>query len=191
VLNLDPQKTYKAFGELANLTLQEVIACGEHDVFKQYEMGSISSNDFRTGVREIFKLNVSDEEFDEAWNAMLLDLPIKRLTMLGALQKKHKTYILSNTNEIHIAAFDAIVKESTNGNAIDNYFGTVYYSHKVGMRKPNANIFEMVINNNGLDSSKTLFIDDTLEHIESAAKLGLSTWHLTNQEELFTIFGNE
>ena len=122
---------------------------------------------------------------------MLLDLPLNRIEMIGALKSHYNTYVLSNTNEIHIEAFDEIVNNATSGKHITDYFHEVYYSHIVKMRKPDAEIFEMVIHNHSLDPSTTLFIDDTLEHIESAQKLGLQTWHLTDQKELLTAFKNE
>ncbi len=190
VLNLDPQKTFDAFAAITGLTQKELIEAGEKAAFKQYEKGEISSQDFRLALKNIFNKDIQDQEIDDAWNAMLLDLPKDRLDLIGSLKQKYKTYVLSNTNEIHIAAFDKIVYKTSGGNKIQDYFLEVYYSHKVGMRKPDAEIFEMVIEKNFLHASKTLFIDDTLEHIESAKKVGLQTWHLTNQEELFSIFGN-
>lgn len=191
ILNLNPQKTIEAFASITGLSSDTLLAYASNDVFRNYEKGKTTSSEFRNGLRELFQIYVSDAELDVAWNAMLLELPLARLEMIRGLQKKYKTYILSNTNEIHIRAFDKIVDEATSGKHINNYFNTVYYSHKVGMRKPDAEIFDMVLIENGLEPSSTLFIDDTWEHIESAKKLGLQTWYLTNQEELFTVFGNE
>ncbi len=190
ILNLNPQKTLEAFALITGLSSDTLLAYASNDVFRNYEKGKTTSFEFRNGLRKLFQMHISDAELDIAWNAMLLELPLARLEMIGKLQKNYKTYILSNTNEIHIKAFDEIVDEATAGKPINHYFNTVYYSHKVGMRKPNAEIFNMVLIENDLEPSSTLFIDDTLEHIESAKKLGLQTWHLTNQEELFTVFGN-
>ena len=49
--------------------------------------------------------NATFFEVKEAWNAMLLDLPENRLTLIQSLKKKYSVYILSNTNTIHIDAF--------------------------------------------------------------------------------------
>jgi len=190
ILNLDPQKTIEAFANITGLSAEQLLEHSQEPVFKQYEKGEVSSDEFRNGLKEIFHVNVKDSVLDNAWNAMLLDLPLDRLEMIGRLRPKLKTFVLSNTNEIHIAAFDEIVTQATSGKIIQDYFDTVYYSHKVGMRKPSREIFEMVVNKNGLEKSNTLFIDDTLEHIETAKKIGLHTWHLTNQDELFTVLTN-
>lgn len=190
ILNLDPQQTFESFASITGFSQQELLVYGKNDIFKQYEKGEITSAAFRIGLGELFEIDIANETIDDAWNAMLLDLPVDRLDMIGRLRSNFKTFVLSNTNEIHIAAFDEIVTKATNGNCIADYFNEVYYSHKVGMRKPDVEIFEMVLGRNSLNKSKTLFIDDTLEHIESAKSLGLQTWHLTNQEELFTVFDN-
>ena len=43
-------------------------------------------------------------------------------------------------------------------------------------------------NEQQLDKSSTLFIDDTLQHIEGARLAGLQTFHLTNPGDLFQLF---
>lgn len=191
VLNLDPQRTIQAFAQSTGLPEQKLVEVSKYDLFKQFEKGLITAPAFRSGLNELFRANYPDKTIDDAWNAMLLDLPLDRLQLLESLRARYKTFVLSNTNDIHIAAFDEIVSAATGGQPIQNYFDEVYYSHKVGMRKPDAEIFEMVLKKNSLHPSKTLFIDDTLEHIESANRLGLHTWHLTDQDELFAVFKNE
>lgn len=191
VLNLNPQKTIESFAQLTGHPVEKVIKASNHELFKQFEKGLIDSSTFRRGLNQLLGTTLSDEALDNAWNAMLLDLPKDRLQLLGGLSNRFKTFVLSNTNEIHVTAFEETVRQVAEGNPIDAYFYKVYYSNKVGMRKPDAEIFELVMHENSLHPSKTLFIDDTLEHIESAKQLGLHTWHLTDQEELFAVFGNE
>lgn len=190
VLNLDPEKTVNAFADITGLSQSELVEMGNNEFFKQFERGEISSSQFRNNLNELFNLDIENQVIDNAWNAMLLDIPIERLNLIGSLQNKYKTYVLSNTNEIHIESFNKTVNKVTGGHRIQEYFEDVYYSYMLGMRKPDTEIFELVITKNNLNRSKTLFIDDTLEHINSAKQLGLQTWYLTNQEELFTAFGN-
>lgn len=191
VLNLNPQKTIDAFVLAAGLSPEKVAKAGNNELFKNFEKGVIDTHSFRSELNRLLGTQLQDEEIDMAWNAMLLDLPLDRLLLLSGLRPRYKTFVLSNTNEIHINAFDDIVQKVTGGESIQKYFDNVYYSHQVGMRKPDTEIFEMVLKRNSLHPSKTLFIDDTLEHIESANRLGLHTWHLTNQDELFAVFGND
>ena len=67
-------------------------------------------------------------------------------------------------------------------------FKKVYYSHEIGFRKPNKEAFQLILDENNLNSDKVLFIDDSPQHIEGAKKLGLKTYHLKNGEEVTTLF---
>ena len=59
-----------------------------------------------------------------------------------------------------------------------NCFEIFYLSYEMGMRKPDAEIFEFILDENKLEPSETLFVDDTKENIDTAAFLGIRTWHL-------------
>ena len=60
------------------------------------------------------------------------------------------------------------------------------------MRKPDAEIFEFVLKENGLDRTKTLFIDDSPQHVEGALKTGLHAELLRVEmgEKLETVYAN-
>jgi HAD superfamily hydrolase (TIGR01509 family) len=90
--------------------------------------------------------------------------------------------------KIHIEAFNEIVAHATHGRAIDHYFDAVHYSHHLGMRKPNTDIYQKVIELHELNPGKTLFIDDMEPNIIGAQSVGLRTLHLTDQDYLFELF---
>ena len=46
------------------------------------------------------------------------------------------------------------------------------------MRKPDVEIFHMVMNENSLKINETIFIDDSIQHVEGARKAGLTAFHL-------------
>ena len=179
VLNLDYQLTIEAFKKLglpnfdANFTQLSQTA-----LFDNFERGEISPKEFRKGLNEAFEEPIEDEKLDHAWNAMLLDLPIERLHLLNHIAKDQKIVLLSNTNEIHVQAFESNLKLKHGHNDLSGYFETVYYSCRVGMRKPESRIFHHVLEEEGFDPSETLFIDDSPQHIEGARKVGLHTYHL-------------
>jgi putative hydrolase of the HAD superfamily len=50
------------------------------------------------------------------------------------------------------------------------------------MRKPDTEIFRLVIEENGLLPDETLFIDDSPQHIEGARKAGLKTHWLKDND---------
>jgi putative hydrolase of the HAD superfamily len=69
-----------------------------------------------------------------------------------------------------------------------NSFEHFYLSHEIQLRKPNADIYKFVLQENQLKPAETLFIDDTFENTEAASKLGIKTWHLrVGQEDIIEL----
>ena len=191
VLNLNIPKSAEAFAQLGGVSTEQVFkSFGANPIFPAFERGEISAEDFRNEIRSLLNPDLTDTDIDLAWNAMLLDLPKDRLNVIAQLKDRFQTVVLSNTNEIHFSVFNNIVSETTGGQSFDKYFNAVYYSHLIGMRKPDKEIFEYVLNRHNLEPSSTLFIDDMLSNTDAANRLGLQTWHLTNQEELITTFNH-
>ena len=58
------------------------------------------------------------------------------------------------------------------------------------MRKPNAAIFEYILKEQSLKPQEVFFIDDSPQHIQGANKLGITTHHLKNEEEIATLFAD-
>lgn len=179
ILNLDYSRTISAFVQLGindfDASYSQLVQTG---LFDDYERGEISSQDFRDGIREVFRVNRTDAEIDSAWNAMLLDLPSERLHLLQQLHASKRIVLLSNTNEIHIRQFNGALKAKYGLSDLSSYFLRLYYSYEVGMRKPEERIFEHVLRDQGFEPSETLFIDDSPQHIEGARRVGLHAYHL-------------
>ncbi len=190
IINIDYHLTTKAFRELGLDNFDELFSkLKQSDLFDRYEKGLISSSDFRTALKSNFHLNVDDATFDKAWNAMLLDIPTERLALLKRLKSTHRTFLLSNTNEIHIDTIYERMKTEMNIPDFSVYFEKIYLSYKVKMRKPDIEIFELVLNENNLDPAETLFIDDSPQHLEGAKKLGIQTYWLdVNKESIMDLF---
>ncbi|MEB3230384.1 MAG: HAD-IA family hydrolase [Leptolyngbyaceae bacterium] len=188
IINICYGKSIEALGQLvakAGHSLPAEVA--QADVFQQYEMGRITSGEFRDGVRSLLALpNVTDEQLDAAWNAMLLDIPGDRLKQLQVLGQTQRTFVLSNTNEIHMKAFGSILAEALGEPfaKLEHMVEQVYCSHWMGDRKPNPSIFATIIAEQKLNPARTLFIDDTLQHIERARTMGLQVLHLDPNQGL-------
>ena len=152
-----------------------------------FETGDITIEEFLGGFQKQLP-NASIEEILEAWNAILADFPLYRLEFLQMLSKKYRLFLLSNTDSIHIETF-----ESKTGISFysDFYqcFEKVYFSFEIGMRKPNADVFQYLINKHELSPKHTLFVDDKKENTDSAASLGFHVWNLqVGQEDVVDLF---
>jgi len=86
--------------------------------------------------------------------------------ILKSLSARVPTYLLSNTNALHIEhiraryAFPALVK------------GAIL-SHELRLRKPQREIYEAALKLSGTAPEETVFIDDLEENCEGARKAGL------------------
>lgn len=158
----------------------------QNDLFDRFETGEISPQEFRNEIKKHTAQQVSNQQIDLAWNSLLLDLPPARIELLRSLKNKYSIYLLSNTNEIHVAEFEKNLIQEFGTNPFNEIFIKHYYSCRMGKRKPNTDCFLQVINENNLVPEETLFIDDSQQHIEGAKKTGLHTVHL--QGELLNLF---
>jgi len=187
IINLDYSKPVDEFKKLGILDSKKLYSKKEQTkLFDSLECGQISDVTFLNEIRK--KSNTNDLELiKKAWNSILLNIPEERVHLLKKLSSKYKLFLLSNTNSIHLKEIITSYGEKKWKNFI-SIFNDVYFSNQIGMRKPNENIFFYVINKNKLDVSKTLFIDDSPQHIKTAKKIGFKTYHLTNKEDIISLF---
>ncbi len=189
ILNIDYNKTAEAFKSLGLKNYDELYTQFKQiSVFDDLECGFISHEEFYDEVRKLSKLDVSNEQIRDAWNAMLLDFPKKRLELLKKLRDKYRLFLCSNTNEIHLEFYNNVLYKSFGIKSLGDILEKEYYSHKVGMRKPNADIFNLILKENNLKTEETLFIDDSPQHIETAKALGLKTIYLEKGMDIVDIF---
>jgi glucose-1-phosphatase len=187
LLNINYHLTSQAFKELGIKNFDELYSqAKQSSLFVDFERGQISPDDFRSNLRSI--INVQPFELDKAWNAMLLDFPEDRIKVLQKLSENYRLFLLSNTNEIHIKWYSDYLFKTFGFRDLSHLMEKEYYSYKVGLSKPDPSIFELVLKENDLAVSETLYIDDSIQHIEAAQKLGLDAIHLTPPQTILDIF---
>ncbi|MBF7090027.1 HAD family phosphatase [Flavobacterium sp. ALJ2] len=182
-INLDKQATIDELKKLGlsewnkNLNLLNI----------KFETGNITPEEFITGFQKEIP-NASAKDILNAWNAVLLDFPLYRLEFLQMLSGKYRLFLLSNTDSIHIKTFEHKTGISFYS---DFYqcFEKVYFSFEIGMRKPNHEAYNYIINKHELSPKRTLFVDDKIENTNAAAELGLQVWTLqVGKEDVVDLF---
>jgi glucose-1-phosphatase len=153
-----------------------------------YDTGECTDAMFRLAINQMLGTALTDKQMDEAWNAMLLDIPQERIDLIISLRKKYKLYLFSNTNNIHILEVNKILKHSTGIHQLDDLFDKIYYSFIIQHRKPAAASFEFVLRNSQLLPGETLFIDDRLDNIMGAKQLGIHTVHIQAPITIVDVF---
>jgi len=186
IFRIDFKRTQHSFTELGIKNVERFFAHTGHDsLFDDFEIGKISPHEFREGIRKITDLpDLTDEQIDNAWNTLLIGVPPENHQILLEAKKKYRTFLLSNNNEIHYQWIMNYLKAEFNLDGNEVFFEKDYYSHLIKMRKPNPEIFEFVLNEHQLLPEETLFIDDSPQHLKTAASLGMQTHLLLPEETL-------
>jgi len=186
--NIDYALTEKAF---INLGVHNFSALyNQHkasDLFELLETGKISPENFYQSFRNISNTQLTNEQIKNAWNAMLLSLPKERIYWLQIIKSNYKIFLYSNTNQIHYDCFIKTANAISPNNNFNNLFIKAYYSHLCGFRKPYTESYIKILQEQQLNPSETLFIDDTLVNIEGAAKAGLQVLHLQHPKTILEL----
>lgn len=175
---LDFQKLKNGWRSLSINDPDSFFSYGVQDpIFDAFDKGLTSAAEFRTYIRQkIGNADLTDAEIDIAWNSLLLGVDEGTHEVLAELNKKYRTFLLSNINPIHYEYIMNYLNKEFGFENNDHLFEKTYYSHLVGIRKPDKAIFEKVLSENGLKPEETLFIDDIAANLEPAKALGINTF---------------
>ncbi len=159
------------------------------ELFDQLEKGNITEKEFYDEIRVLGNCNHNDTILRDCWNAILIGLPDENIKTLFELKKKYRLFLLSNTNSIHETAYREMIKKHYGNFIFDDIFEKMYLSHHIHLRKPMKEIFDYVIEDSHLNRSETLFIDDSIQHVEGARKAGIDSLLFPKGELLGEVMG--
>jgi len=182
-INLEKEATIEEFKKLGLEGPNEELVV-MNDLF---ERGKISEQEFIEGFQKYIP-NADVHEIRKAWNSVIGEFPLYRLEFLQMLSHKYRLFLLTNTDAIHISRFEHMVGISFFS---DFYqcFEKVYFSFEMGMRKPDADIFNHILKKHDLSPKRTLFVDDKKENTDAAAALGIQVWNLkVGEEDIVDLF---
>lgn len=189
LLKIHFDRTVPAFQKLGKLDGEmDYRKAAEAPLFRNLEVGKSSPAQFREGIRAFLNNpNLKDQEIDDAWCAMLGDVPKAKVELLQKLNQDYNIYLYSNTNQIHIDRFLADFKKD-HGIDFPSLFTEVYYSHEIHDRKPEVASFHKVIDQAGINPEESVFIDDLEANCLAAEQAGLKSIHLTEDMDLESLF---
>ncbi len=187
LLNINPLLTQRELSKLGYRPDDEARGAKDDEVVIKLECGKISVADFISSVKAIIREGATDADIIYAWNAMLLDFPANHIDTLLALRKNYKVYLLSNSNQIHFDCYSQSFRK-TYGIELADLFDKMWYSFQIGIIKPDPGVFTYVLKDGILKPEETLFIDDTLMHVEAAGKLGIRAYHLEGDQDISELF---
>lgn len=189
IINLHIEATFRAFERVGAVTFADdwnkIMAA---KLFHQFERGDISVPDFRNELRKSFNKEVTDQEIDWAWNQILGEMPVSRIALLKNIRPNYRTFILSNSNEIHYDYYTSDLQKTHHLKDFDQLVEKAYFSYQVNLIKPEPEFYHLLLNNHNLKPEETLFIDDLKHNIEGASALGINTLWLTPEMDICELF---
>jgi glucose-1-phosphatase len=195
ICELDISRTVEKFKEFGPVKPSEIVSEVESDLrftklVEHFEKGDISSEEFRESIRNHYETPPTDAMIDETWNALLVGIPMERIRLLESIRSQYRIFLLSNSNEIHYQHYLQDYRIKTGLQGFQDLFEKSYFSFMIHLSKPGIEIFEFVLRDSRLDPAQTLFIDDTLKHIETARSMGIIGYHLQirNGEQIQDLF---
>lgn len=144
-----------------------------------WERGDLTLDEYLDAVVFHEPRSFSREEFFSAMCAQSKELQDGALCILKELAASDKCRIGALNNE---ARETHEFRVSTFG--LHSYFEYTFTSCYMGIRKPDAKIFQRALGILGDKPERSLFIDDRLENVAAAAAVGMRAVRFTGEAEL-------
>jgi putative hydrolase of the HAD superfamily len=189
IINIDPLSVVHELAKMGvdnGLELHHKLS--ERNAFVRLEKSEISPAEFRDMVREFSGKDLTDQQIDTAWNSIIKEIPTYRIEEIERLKKNYGVYLLSNSNSIHYDYYSQYVSEKFGYESLDAIFDRAWYSFRMGLYKPDPEIFRKVLEEGNLVADETVFIDDMERNVEAAIQVGLKGYHLKEGEDVVDIF---
>ncbi|MFM9007088.1 MAG: HAD family hydrolase [Bacteroidota bacterium] len=175
LIDIDYGKTAEALSRVGGVDFHPLFSQAEQiDLFSDYECGRIQTEEFRDGLRSYMRLSPSDDELDAAWNAMVGQFSAGRLDLVRKMAEQIPVFLLSNINALHEQAIQDRHVGRPDEQDFECMFNGVYFSHRIGLRKPDPAVFRRILDEQDLLASSTVFIDDSIQHVIAAKSLGIN-----------------
>lgn len=133
------------------------------------ESGQLVGDNFVQRGMEMIQFAGTEAEFRDIWcDIFSLNAPMEQT--LASLNPRVPMHLLSNTSDLHkefLLAEFPIFRHFTDG----------VYSYSARSMKPDAEIFQIAIEQLDLDPAQTFYIDDLMPNIETALRLGFRVFH--------------
>lgn len=182
IIRVDMSRWSGTLGAPAGRSHQQILRELEADPhWADWQEGRINPHDWHRHICEKFQLPLDFDQFCAIWNSVLDPEPILPDKLFERLAAKCRLALLSNTDPIHVAHFEATFP-------FVRHFQTRVYSCRVGSSKPAPVIFHHALREVDALPEEAMFIDDLHENVMAAASLGISAFHFTSAEDLLGEF---
>ena len=174
VIDIDFQRAFARWAEAASCNPALLRTRFHHDeAYKLHETGQLTKDEYFESLRMSLGINISNAEFLDGWNAIFVREMPGISSLLAKVATRVPLYAFTNTNQAHHSYWLRHL-----GNFVI-YFKEIFLSYKIGLRKPDAEAFQFVVQAIGMPADRILFFDDVLANVDGARACGLQTVHVT------------
>lgn len=172
-----PPKAFAALGDTEFASLYH--KASQSLWFDALESGKMDRATFYGHLLGRCAPGTTEDQVHEAWCCILTGMPPERAELVAELGTQTRLFLLSNTNAIHAAEFEQDLERTLpDASRFWGAFEVAHYSHELGVKKPDAATFLHVCGLHGLNPARTLFLDDSIQHVRGAEEAGLVAHHL-------------
>lgn len=187
IVDIDFNRVLGAWSDFSRVplaTLKQNFAMGE--TFHQHERGEISDEAFAERFCQEMGLSLSYEQFSHGWQAVFVAVRPEVIDIMHKLREQgHRVVVLSNTNRLHTTFWPEEYPE------VKAAADKIYLSQEMGMRKPEARIYQAVLQAEGFTAADAVFFDDNADNIEGANQLGITSILVTGKETIPDYFAKQ
>ncbi len=187
IVDIDFNRVLGAWSDFSRVplaTLKQSFTMGE--AFHQHERGEITDEVFAQALCQEMNMPLSYEQFSHGWQAVFVALRPEVIAIMHKLREQgHRVVVLSNTNRLHTTFWPEEYPEIRS--AADH----IYLSQDLGMRKPEARIYQQVLQAEGFSAEDAVFFDDNADNIEGAKLLGITSILVTGKETIPDYFSKQ
>jgi epoxide hydrolase-like predicted phosphatase len=159
-----------------NLDPEAVKEIMDGDIGSQYREAKITRDQFWKIVLDKLNLTEDINTLEKQWISGY-DLIKGTRDIILELAKKYKVYYLSDNVR------ERVEKINDRYNFLE-WFEDGVFSHEVGVRKPNPEIYRFALNKAKVKPTETVFIDDKQSALDPAKEMGIVTILFESPEQL-------
>lgn len=182
IIRVNLSRSMEALGRGDGLSHLQILRELEEDShWPDWQEGRMAAREWHAHLVKKLRFPYGFEEFCAIWNSILDPETILPDVLFERLAEKCRLALLSNTDPIHVAHFEATF-------SFVRYFPVRIYSCRAGSSKPSPAIYHHALRELGAMPDETVFIDDLHENVLAAASLGINAFHFTSADELLADF---
>ncbi len=186
IIDIDFQRVLSVWSNLSGKPLSELnsnFISGE--TFKQHERGRISDVEFAEAINDELGMSLSFDEFAEGWQAIFMSVRPDVIDIMNKLREQgHRVVVLSNTNRLHQDYWPQHYPE------IAASADFLYLSQDLGLRKPDPDIYQYVLESEEFDAQDAVFFDDIRENVDAAVELGIKGVYVEDRDTVSRYFAD-